>query len=254
MVAQSVELDASASQYGTKDLTCCWSSVHVESSERLVLKSAKGPWWQQGGGCTPQPEWRPRGQKEKLSSFWACLSGWDLKVPSTFTVGPPTSVKATKTTPPPCQPDVGNPSLRLSPDDSTVNSWLKKKKKKGLIQGTMSFPFYKWGNWGASWLSRAGVSTMLFTIWPLCLPKIGGMRVPFGFLGFPGIMKGRHQETMQGNKGKCLVLSRRFSALDNDINSRYLCITRCLCYKWKGILIEDEYLSDCADYFIWKIF
>lgn len=72
---------------------------------------------------------------------------------------------------------------------------------------------------------------MLFTIWPLCLPKVSGMGVPFGILGFPGILKEGHQETMQGNKGKCLALSRRFSVLDSDINSGCLCVIRCLYYE-----------------------
>lgn len=72
---------------------------------------------------------------------------------------------------------------------------------------------------------------MLFTIWPLYLPKVGGMGVPFGLLGFPGILKGGHQETMQGNKGKYLALYRRFSAPDSDINNGCLCVVRCSYYE-----------------------
>lgn len=68
---------------------------------------------------------------------------------------------------------------------------------------------------------------MLFIIWSLCLPKVGGMGVPFGLLGFPGILKGGHQETMQGNKGNYLAFSRRSSAPDIDINSGCLCVIRC---------------------------
>lgn len=95
-----------------------WPSVHVES---LEAGSEISEGINNDSNRVDALPSQSEGQESKRRSLFVCLSGWDLKVLSTFTVGFPNQLKRSRQL-----RHVGNPSLRPAPDDSTVAAGKKK--------------------------------------------------------------------------------------------------------------------------------